>query len=56
MEENILESNQTNLEKELLAKLNAIDTKSDTSELDKIDISKEVKMTLQRIRHVTSDI
>lgn len=56
LEENILESNQTNLEKELLAKLNAIDTNSDTSELDKIDINKEVKKTLQRIRQVTSGI
>ena len=50
LEENILESNQTNLEKELLARLNAIDINSDTSELDKIDISQEVKTTLQRIR------
>ena len=54
LEENILESNQTNLEKELLARLNSIDNNSDTSELDKIDISREVKTTLQKIKQVTS--
>ncbi|KAI5957888.1 hypothetical protein CANMA_004371 [Candida margitis] len=54
IEEKILESDQTNLEKDLLAKLNAIDTSFQTSELDKMDISGEVKNALQRIKQATS--